>query len=179
MRVIWGRAVSQDGISAAGTAVAADAPPASDKDTPAIPNTGTDFVRRFRFEACFACDIVESSHTFEEIVRRMERSVALFVRFARHDAKPLVPYLNTSHRKPVYFQHAAGTRRVVSTTVCGSPSWRESLCTVRPSRRSNNSGISNEHNLDLEFNSLDAQREACEAYEEPGTRGLALGPWPL
>jgi hypothetical protein len=31
---------------------------------------------------------------------------------------------------------------------------------------------STEHNLDLEFNSLDAQREACEAYIESGTRGL-------
>jgi site-specific DNA recombinase len=32
---------------------------------------------------------------------------------------------------------------------------------------------STEHNLDLEFNSLDAQREACEAYiKESGARGL-------
>jgi site-specific DNA recombinase len=36
---------------------------------------------------------------------------------------------------------------------------------------------STEHNLDLEFNSLDAQREACEAYiKSPGTRRLAAYP---
>jgi hypothetical protein len=29
-----------DGVSVAGTAVAADAPPASDNDTPTAPNTG-------------------------------------------------------------------------------------------------------------------------------------------
>jgi len=57
--------MSRDGISAAGPLVAADAPPASDKDIPAIPRTGTAFLRRFRPEACFACDIVESSLTFE------------------------------------------------------------------------------------------------------------------
>jgi len=33
---------------------------------------------------------------------------------------------------------------------------------------------STEHNLDLAFNSLDAQREACEAYvKSSGPRGLA------
>jgi len=62
--VIWGAAVSHDGISAAGTAVAADAPPASDKDTPTTPNTGKASFVRFRFEACFTCGIVESSHAF-------------------------------------------------------------------------------------------------------------------
>jgi len=34
---------------------------------------------------------------------------------------------------------------------------------------------STEHNLDLEFNSLDAQREACAAYIK-GARGLAPDP---
>jgi hypothetical protein len=54
------RAVFDDGTSAAG-AVAADAPPASDKDTPTTPNAGTTSLRRFRFEACFVSGIVESS----------------------------------------------------------------------------------------------------------------------
>jgi len=63
--ISWRCAVSRDGISAAGPLVPADAPPASDKDTPAIPNTGTALLKRFRFEACFVRDIVESSLTFE------------------------------------------------------------------------------------------------------------------
>jgi hypothetical protein len=50
------------GIFAAGTSVAADAPLASDNDNPAAPNNGTAHARCFRFEACFACDMVESSH---------------------------------------------------------------------------------------------------------------------
>ena len=41
---------------------------------------------------------------------------------------------------------------------------------------------STEHNLDLEFNSLDAQREACEAYiksqAHEGWRLIARSPWP-
>jgi hypothetical protein len=40
-----------------GGAVAADAPPAIAKDMPAIPTVGTAFLKRFRFEASFACDI--------------------------------------------------------------------------------------------------------------------------
>jgi hypothetical protein len=48
------------GISAAGTSVAADAPLASDNDNPAAPNNGTAQARRFRFEACFACDMGDS-----------------------------------------------------------------------------------------------------------------------
>src|SRR5262245_16835098 len=39
---------------------APDAPPASD-NAPATPNV-TAFARLLRFEACFACDIVETSH---------------------------------------------------------------------------------------------------------------------
>jgi hypothetical protein len=47
-----------DGISA--TDPTADAPPpAIAKDTPAIPNTGAALLRRFTFEARFACDIAE------------------------------------------------------------------------------------------------------------------------
>jgi hypothetical protein len=54
-----------DGRFAVG-AVAADAPPAIAKDTPAIPTIGTALPRRFRFEACFDCDILESSHTLQK-----------------------------------------------------------------------------------------------------------------
>ena len=45
--------------------VAAEAPPAMAKDTPATPNTGTALLRRFRLEACFAFDILLVSHTFK------------------------------------------------------------------------------------------------------------------
>jgi hypothetical protein len=55
------------GIFAAGTSVAADAPLASDNDKPAAPNNGTAHARCFRFEACFARDMVESSHTFGQM----------------------------------------------------------------------------------------------------------------
>jgi len=55
------------GISAAGPLVTADAPLASDNDNPAAPNTGRALLRRFRFEACFACDMAESSHTFGQM----------------------------------------------------------------------------------------------------------------
>jgi hypothetical protein len=51
--------MARDAISVAG-AVAADAPPASDKDipaSPAIPAIGTALFRRLRFEASFACAI--------------------------------------------------------------------------------------------------------------------------
>jgi hypothetical protein len=33
-------------------------------------------------------------------------------------------YVNASHRKPSYFQRAAGARQIVDATVCGFPSWR-------------------------------------------------------
>jgi len=57
------------GISTAGPLVAADAPPASDNDKPAAPNTGTAraLLRRFRFEACFECDIVDFSMTLSAV----------------------------------------------------------------------------------------------------------------
>jgi hypothetical protein len=45
----------------AGPPGTADAVLASDKDKPAAPNTGRALLRRFRFEACFEFDIVESS----------------------------------------------------------------------------------------------------------------------
>jgi hypothetical protein len=41
-------------MSVAGPPVDADAAPASENETPASPNTGKAFLRRFRFEACFA-----------------------------------------------------------------------------------------------------------------------------
>jgi hypothetical protein len=47
------------GISATGPLAAADALPASDRDRPAAPNTGTAFIRAFRFEVCFARGIIE------------------------------------------------------------------------------------------------------------------------
>jgi|SRR6516164_6449960 len=65
LSVICGRMVLWDGVSAVGTAVAADAPPASDKDATATPTTGTASLRAFRFEACVLCGIIESSRTFE------------------------------------------------------------------------------------------------------------------
>jgi hypothetical protein len=46
-------------------AVAADAPPASDKDTPTTPTTGTISFGCFRFEARFVCGIVEPSHALQ------------------------------------------------------------------------------------------------------------------
>ena len=51
-----------DGISATGPLVVADAPPASDKDRPAAPNTGTAFIPAFRFEARFARGIIAFLH---------------------------------------------------------------------------------------------------------------------
>src|ERR1700730_14226781 len=45
------------GTSDVGTADA-DAPPTSEKVTPAAPNAGTAFATRFRFEACFTPGIV-------------------------------------------------------------------------------------------------------------------------
>jgi hypothetical protein len=49
-------------ISAAGPLAAADAPPASDRDNPAAPRTGTAFLPAFRFEACFARGIIAFLH---------------------------------------------------------------------------------------------------------------------
>src|SRR2546429_9713618 len=75
LSVIWGT-VSHDGKSAVGTAVAADAPPASDKDMPTAPTTGTASFRRFRFEARFVCGIIE-------VLPCLWLPVTLFVRFAQ------------------------------------------------------------------------------------------------
>jgi hypothetical protein len=49
-------------------ATAADAPPASEKVSPAAPNTGTAFVTRFRFEACFTRGMVASSVPCKKIL---------------------------------------------------------------------------------------------------------------
>ena len=57
--------VSRGGMSAVGTAVAADAPPASDKETPTTLSTGASF-RHLRFEACFLCSIRVSHLELEE-----------------------------------------------------------------------------------------------------------------
>jgi hypothetical protein len=60
------------GISVAGPPVAAEAPPVSDNDNPAAPNTGTAFARRLRFDTCFVCGIVESSHAFAQFFRSLK-----------------------------------------------------------------------------------------------------------
>jgi hypothetical protein len=59
------------GISATGPVAAADAPPASDRDRPAAPNTGTAFVPAFRFEACFTRGITEFLHAIATIQHRL------------------------------------------------------------------------------------------------------------
>jgi hypothetical protein len=48
-----------DGVSV--VTVDADAPPASDKDTPANPKTGRAFFARLRFDVCFVFAIVGTS----------------------------------------------------------------------------------------------------------------------
>jgi hypothetical protein len=69
------------GIFAAGTSVAADAPLASDNDNPAAPNNGTAHARCFRFEACFARDMVGSSHTFGQMFPLAGKTLAGFGQF--------------------------------------------------------------------------------------------------
>jgi hypothetical protein len=61
------------GMSVVG-ATAADAPPASEKLSPAAPNTGTAFVTRFRFEACFTRDMFASSVPVKRFFDSSERS---------------------------------------------------------------------------------------------------------
>jgi len=87
--VIWGGAVFWGSVSAVGTAVAADAPPATDKDTPTTPTIGTATLRAFRFEAGFLCGIVESSRIFEQMFDEVgrTRTPGLFVRFAQTPRK--------------------------------------------------------------------------------------------
>jgi hypothetical protein len=58
-RVITG-AVFSVGVSPTGPTAASDGPPAND-NAPATPNVMA-FARLLRFEVCFACDIVETSH---------------------------------------------------------------------------------------------------------------------
>jgi hypothetical protein len=74
-----GRAVSCDGTFAVDT-VADDAPPAIVKDTPAAPNTGKAVIRRFRFEACFACAIAEPPMPTSKRSTSGTVLIALFVR---------------------------------------------------------------------------------------------------
>src|SRR6266436_1855549 len=73
-------------------ATAADAPPTSEKVNPAAPNTGTDFVTRFRFEACFTRAIVAFLH----ILQRSLESRRLIVRFADFPSK--AAYTRWAHR---------------------------------------------------------------------------------
>jgi hypothetical protein len=49
------------GASCVGTADA-DAPPTSERVNPAAPNTGADFVIRFRFETCFTRGMLAFLH---------------------------------------------------------------------------------------------------------------------
>jgi len=56
------------GTSWVGTA-AADAPPTSEKVSPAAPNTGTDFITRFRFEDCFTFGMLAFLHTCKTMSR--------------------------------------------------------------------------------------------------------------
>jgi hypothetical protein len=61
--ISWlGEKFGDRGASVVG-ATAADAPPTSEKVNPAAPNTGTVFVTRFRFEACFTRGILAFLHT--------------------------------------------------------------------------------------------------------------------
>lgn len=55
--ISWLNALFLGGISAAG---ALDAPLASDNDKPTALNTGTAFLRRFSFDAFFACDMAQT-----------------------------------------------------------------------------------------------------------------------
>ena len=61
-------------VSPGGPTAAPDAPPASDK-APATPNTVTAFARLLRFEARFACDMVETSHINSDGVARANQIV--------------------------------------------------------------------------------------------------------
>ena len=50
---------------------------------------------------------------------------------------------------------------------------------VKPLRCAGYTRVSTEHGLEQEFNSLAAQREACEAYITSEARGLGLAAQPL
>jgi hypothetical protein len=65
-------------------ATAADAPPASEKLSPAAPNTGTAFVTRFRFEACFTRDMFASSVPVKSFLTPAGQLYALPMRRASH-----------------------------------------------------------------------------------------------
>ena len=56
------------GVTSAGPPVDADAPLASDSDSPAAPKTGTALLRRFRFEACLERAISGSPILFIKIM---------------------------------------------------------------------------------------------------------------
>jgi hypothetical protein len=67
LRVISGTlGVSREDTSAAGATVAADAPPASDNDTPTTPSAGTTSLRRLRFEVGFFSGI-QASLAFDNV----------------------------------------------------------------------------------------------------------------
>jgi hypothetical protein len=66
------------------------------------------------------------------------------------------------------FKHGRYTAVYVGRQIRVSPSWRGAQIMKPAVPKLQRCAIytrkSTEHNLDLEFNSLDAQREACEAY---------------
>ncbi len=62
---------------------AADAPPTSEKVNPAAPNTGTAFVTRFRFEACFALGMLRSSNLVKIVSSPADIFYALQMQRAR------------------------------------------------------------------------------------------------
>src|ERR1700732_219602 len=74
-------------------------------------------------------------------------------------------------------QVASGWRCTKSSRRCWGAQTMKSIV-PKPQRCAIYTRKSTEHNLDLEFNSLDAQREACEAYiksqaSESGKQGAA------
>ena len=89
------------GVSPAGPTAASDAPPASD-NAPATPNTVTAFARLLRFEACFACDIVETSHINSDGVARAKQIVAN------------QPRLRSPFEGVQFFDNGGGKRRLTS-----------------------------------------------------------------
>src|ERR1700694_3521893 len=104
-------------MSAAG-AVDADAPPTSENDTPAIPNTGSTFPPRFRFEACFFCAIIESSllrAMFAEITRSIFRAHCL----GRHTGTAWLILPEKRHKVP------EGTAAFAAATIGRAGPYRE------------------------------------------------------
>jgi hypothetical protein len=80
-------------MSAAGVLVDADAPPASESDNPAAPNTGTALLRRFDLEACFELAIETSPVPFEHLRNKVRdrARLALTLRAPQFHKKRMTP----------------------------------------------------------------------------------------